>query len=153
MTTSLIGLRRSWIDLPPAALDTLVGDQEASFVAPLKQIAPLGLGLIGLPRWYGKRFRARHDGALSGVNLLRAGRGASNALQETMPMVVREGISLLDGRPAVVIEYAPGTRRPWPWVRDELRQLPDGSLVGMTIVDLPVLRLLGGTPFLLHRRT
>ena len=48
-------------------------------------------------------------------------------------------------------QLRPDSRKPWPWVVDELRVLDAGTLVGMTIVDVPGPRALGGTPFLLHR--
>lgn len=148
MTETVLSLRREWSRLPTPTTADLVGDWEADFVRPLRHVAPAGLGLVGLPRWYGKRF-VREGDRVEGVNLLRTD-GAQ--LHETMPMSLVPGLSLIDGLPSLVVSYAPGTRRPWPWVRDELRVRPDGSLLGMTLVDLPVLRLVGGTPFLLHRR-
>lgn len=156
MNQSVWTLRRTWNALPAPEVDELAGDHRAVFVPPLVRVAPAGLGLVGLPRWYGKRFTSGDPAAepgsegqhLRGTNLLR---GRAGGLDEVMPMLVREGISLIDGRPAVVLEYAPGTRRPWPWVRDELRTLDGTTLVGMTVVDLPGFRLLGGTPFLLSR--
>ena len=68
-------------------------------------------------------------------------------------MSLAEGVSLADGRPALVVSYAPDA--PWPWrrVRDELRAAPEGpGIVAMTFVDMPGLRRLGGTPFLLTPR-
>lgn len=59
--------------------------------------------------------------------------------------------SRIDERPAVVVSYAPDSRKLWPWVVDALRVLDAGTLVGMTMVDVPGARALGGTPFLLHR--
>jgi cholesterol oxidase len=148
VTHSVRSLRRAWPDLRPLAPEDVIGDLEASFVAPLRAVAPRGLGLIGLRHWYGKRFRG--DGAsVAGVNLVRR----DGTLVETLPMAVRSGTSLGDGRPALVVSYPTGSPRPWPWVRDELRAMPDGTVVGMTVVDLPVLRRLPGTPFLLTRRT
>jgi cholesterol oxidase len=142
--TSLLTLRRSWSSLTCPQLDSLVGDLEASFVAPLRKIAPAGLGLIGLPDWFGKRFAASGD-ALEGVNLVRRPGG----LEPTLPMTARVGTSYADGRPAVVISYAADAPRPWRWVRDEVRAGGDGTLVGMTYVDVPGLRAAGGTPFIL----
>lgn len=147
MSDTVLSLRRAWSTFEPMAPEDLVGDLRASFVAPLRKVAPVGLGLVGLPRWYGKRFRQQAD-RVEGVNLLR---GADGGLEEVMPMSLTLGLSLVDGLPALVVAYAPGTRKPWPWVRDELRRRPDGTVVGMTVVDLPVLRRTGGTPFLLTR--
>jgi cholesterol oxidase len=59
------------------------------------------------------------------------------------------GDSLADGRPAVVVTYAPEGPRPWRWVRDEVRVGAGGVWVGMSYVDVPALRR-GGLPFLLH---
>lgn len=144
MSPTVVSLRKAWSGLRAPEPSELVGDLEASFVAPLKRLAPAGLGLVGLPRWYGKRFR--QDGAgLAGVNLLRTDSG----LVETLPMTVRSEPSLADGRPTLAISYAADAPRPWRWVRDELRVLPDGTFVGMTFVRRPVVRVLGGTPFLL----
>lgn len=142
--TTLLGLKRAWSGLEVPLLGDLEGDHEASFVAPLRTVAPAGLGLVGLPKWFGKRIRAAgHPEA--GVNLLRTPSG----LVETMPMELRLGPSLADGQTCVVVTYPAKTRKPWPWVRDELRLLHDGRLLGMTYVDLPLLRAAGGTPFIL----
>ncbi|WP_181311046.1 hypothetical protein [Nocardioides campestrisoli] len=144
---TLLSLRREWPGLAAPDLDDLVGDLEASFVAPLRRVAPAGLGLIGLPRWFGKRFHREGD-HLAGMNLLRS--EDEDALAETLPMTARVEPSLLDGRPAVAVSYAPDAPVPWRWVRDEIRLRPDGSYLGMTLVQRPVLRMLGGTPFLLR---
>ena len=142
-------LARQWQGLtaprPEDLLHDVVGDLVASFVPPLTHIAPPGLGLIGLRHWRGKRFRPGADG-VEGVNLVRRG----TELVETMPMALAAGTSLADGRPTLVVTYEPTAPRPWRWVRDEIRWTADGTaLVGMTLVDLPGLRRLGGTPFLL----
>ena len=150
MSLSILALRREWRQLDAPAPDQLPGDWEASFTSPLRRIAPLGLGLIGLPDWYGKRLRV-DDGRLKGVNLVRSSSEASG-LTEVLPMEIAWGLSLSDQRPAVVVTYVPGSRRPWPWVRDELRLRPDGTMSGMTYVDQPVVRAVGGTPFILTRR-
>lgn len=148
MRQSVASLRRQWSHLPgPALAEVLhetVGDLAASFVAPLTRLAPRGLALLGLRRWHGKRFR-RAGAGVEGANLVRR----DGRLVETLPMTLTDGVSLSDGRPALVISYAGNAPRPWRWVRDELRIAPDGRLVAMTYVDLPLLRSLGGTPFLL----
>ncbi|MBM9459023.1 hypothetical protein JK386_03845 [Nocardioides sp. zg-536] len=154
MTYTVLSLRRAWSGLVPPAPEEVVGDLRASFVAPLRTVAPRGLGLIGLPRWYGKRFR-REGASVTGVNLLRSPGhstgGSTGELVETLPMQVQLGVSLADDLPALVVTYPKESPRPWPWVRDELRVLPDGTILGMTFVDLPGLRRTGGTPFLLTR--
>lgn len=146
--TSGIALMRAWSSLPAASLDDVVGDLRAEFVAPLRHVAPVGLGLVGLPRWHGKRFTSSGPGELAGINLVRARHGAG--LEERLPMRVVLGVGLADGRPAVVVTYPVHGPRPWRWVRDELRVGNDGVLVGMSYVDRPLLRR-GGLPFLLHR--
>ncbi|WP_121256025.1 hypothetical protein [Nocardioides ferulae] len=149
MTASgLLATRRSWSSLAVPDPADLVGDLAASFLPPLRRVAPAGLGLVGLPRWWGKRFVLAGDG-LDGVNLVRPRDGG--VLAEVLPMTARVAPSLADGRPALVVSYAADAPRPWRWVRDELRTRPDGTIVGLTFVDLPVLRRLGGTPFLLSR--
>lgn len=143
----VVALIRAWSDLPAPAIEDVVGDLRAEFVPPLRHVAPVGLGLAGLPRWHGKRFTATGDGELAGLNLLRAPGGG---LEERLPMRAVLGSGLADGAPAVVVTYADDAPRPWRWVRDELRLLEDGVLVGMSYVDRPALRR-GGLPFLLRR--
>lgn len=146
--TGALALVRTWSSLSAPALDDLVGDLRADFVPPLRQVAPAGLGLVGLPRWHGKRFAWSGPAELSGVNLVRA-RDGSGALEERLLMRAVRGVGLADARPAIVVTYAPDGPRPWRWVRDELRVGPDGVLVGMSYVDRPILRH-GGLPFLLR---
>lgn len=147
-TATVRGLRRSWSSLAAPEPRAVVGDLRAEFVAPLTTVAPAGLGLVGLPRWWGKRFR-EVDGAVDGVNLLRP-RTGTGPLEEVLPMRLREGRSLADGLPALVVQYDARAPRPWRWVRDELRPGPEpGVWVGMTYVDRPGLRR-AGTPFLLR---
>ncbi|WP_395691289.1 FAD-dependent oxidoreductase [Nocardioides sp.] len=150
---SVRSLARLWPTLPAVETDAVLhdaaGDLEASFVAPLTRVAPPGLGVLGLRRWHGKRFRRTAAGDVTGMNLVRRGSG----LAEVLPMTLAPGTSLADGRPALVVSYAADAPLPWRWVRDELRAGPDGVVVAMTFVDLPGLRRLGGTPFLLTPRS
>ena len=146
--TGVPALIRAWSRLQAPALEDVVGDLRAEFVTPLRHVAPVGLGLVGLPRWHGKRFTASGPGELAGVNLLRSPGG--HGFEERLPMRAVLGAGLADGRPAVVVTYAEDAPRPWRWVRDELRQLDDGVLVGMSYVDRRPLRC-GGLPFLLCR--
>ncbi len=151
---SLRDLRRAWRTLEQPALSDLTGTFEASYVgAPLRAIAPRGLALVGLPRWFGKRFAVGADDShrLDGVNLVRTRGGAG--LDETLPMTAAIGPSFADDEPALVVSYPADARRPWRWVRDEFRPWQDGVLLGMTFVDLPGLRRSPGTPFVLARST
>ncbi|MBW9215457.1 hypothetical protein KV102_11455 [Mumia sp. zg.B53] len=152
MSTTVRSLRHAWSTLQPLAPEEVIGDLEASFVAPLRTVAPWGLGLVGLPRWYGKRFEADHatgsgSQTVRGVNLVR---DSSAGLREVLPIQLSVGTSLADGGLALVVSYAADAPRPWRWVRDELRGAPDGTIVGMTFVDRPLLRRVGA-PFLLTR--
>lgn len=147
MTHTLVSLRRTWRSLESPALPELVGDWEAEFVPPLRRVAPVGLAMVGLPRWYGKRF-STDAGGMTGVNLLRG----TSGLTETLPMLVGSDLSRIDDHPVALVRYAADSRKPWPWVVDELRRLDAETLVGMTVVDVPGGRWLGGTPFLLRRR-
>ena len=147
--TGVPALMRAWSGLPAPALEDVVGVLRAEFVAPLRHVAPAGLGLVGLPRWYGKRFTAFGPGELTGTNLVRVRHGSG--FEERLPMRAVLGAGLADGLPAVVVTYAGDAPRPWRWVRDELRVTDAGVLVGMSYVDRPLLRR-GGLPFLLHRQ-
>lgn len=144
---TVASLRRQWVALAAPRLEDLAGsDFEAAFVSPLRYVGPPGLTLLGLPRWFGKRFRGTGT-RLTGVNLLLGDGGVT----ERLPMWVEIGPSLADDEPAALVHYAVDAPRPWRWVRDELRVLDDRHLVGMTYVDLPGLRRLSRVPFLLAR--
>lgn len=132
--------------LPGDDLAALAGTHEAVFVgpAPLRAAAPRAIALGGMPQWYGKRF-APGEGTLRGVNLVRGG------AEEALPMTAAIAPSWLDGRPAIVVSYAPGAPPPWRWVRDEFRVADDATLLGLTFAVTPRLRALAA-PFVLERR-
>lgn len=151
---SLRDLRRAWMTLDQPVLADLTGVFEASYVgAPLRAVAPRGLAVVGLPRWFGKSFMpaAGDPSTLKGINLVRSVHG--EGLDDVLPMTATIGPSLADGGPALVVSYPADARRPWRWVRDEFRPWQDGVLLGMTFVDLPGLRRSPGTPFVLARPT
>lgn len=143
---NVLALRRVWARLPAPEPGDVTGDLVASFVAPLRHVAPVGLGVIGLRDWYGKRLRRDGD-LLVGANLVRIGDG----LAERLPMTARVEPSLVDGRPALAVSYGADAPLPWRRVRDELRVAPDGTVIGMTLLAVPALGRLGGLPFLLRR--
>jgi cholesterol oxidase len=68
---------------------------------------------------------------------------------DAIPIRARIEPSLMDGRPAIAVVYPADAPFPWPRVRDELRALGAGTLLGMTF-HMP-LAPPAGTPFLLHR--
>lgn len=83
--------------------------------------------------------------------MLKKGDALTQALARVTP-----GLSQVDGRPGLALHYngmaQAGVPAPFPWrfVRDELRAVDAPTLLGMTVVDLPVLRHLA-FPFLLER--
>lgn len=116
----------------------------ASFVGPFwYRIAGFpSVHLSGLPHWQGKKFLTPD----SATNILRQGEGTVQALS----MTVVAGTSLTDGKPGVALHYGKEAPFPWRHVRDELRVLDERTLLGMTRVDLPILRHFA-FPFLLER--
>lgn len=127
---------------PPA----LAGRLAAEIVGPwpVRAAAPVVFRLTGLGDWWGKDLRATAAGdGLAGHNL--AGPGGE---RRTLPLSAAIGPSRTDGAPAVLVRYPADA--PWPWRRvvDELRVLPDGTVLGLTF-GLPAGGR-GGAPFLLH---
>jgi hypothetical protein len=110
---------------PPADLGLPEGDPAclALLPGPLQRWA----SSTGSP-WIGKSFRLDAPGRLVGHNRLRV-LGGARALEFTGNI----GPSLLDGRPALILDYDfPGTTNPH-WQRrihDELREFGPGLLVG-----------------------
>jgi cholesterol oxidase len=154
LPASPAALARLWAALPAPALDDLLGSHRAVFVGPgpLRRISPRGLGLIGLPDWFGKRFEAGPSGLqgvdLRGVNLLR-GDGSESGFVEYLEMKACVEPSVIDGAPVVVSTYGEAAPLPWRHVRDEFRLLGPGQLLGMAVFDRPAFRR-AGMPFLLE---
>lgn len=141
---SLRQLQARYATLPALADQARTGQWRARFVGPwwLRCSAGPSIALNGLPGWYGKRFE-RADAA---VNLLQGPDG----LRAALPMQCSEQASWLDGKPCAALSYGAATRRPWRWVRDELRVLDERHCLCLTFVDLPLLRRLA-FPFVLER--
>ena len=76
----------------------------------------------------------------------------NNDFVEALVMTVEEGISMIDGKLGVALRYGAEAPIPWCWVRDEIRAVDDRTLLGITIVDIPVLRHFC-FPFLLVRES
>lgn len=120
------------------------GVYKAEFVGPawLRWMAPKGLWVLGMGGWWGKDLAA--DG--TGINLLQRG----DTITRRFPVQVALAPSRVDKRPCLVVTYP--TVNPWPWpsVVDELRQLDEQTLLGLTFFKIgPLARL--PLPFLLHK--
>jgi cholesterol oxidase len=149
-SASVRALREAFLAAPDPELELLLGFREAEFAGPLwlRASGPIALATTGMPGWAGKRFHATDDPALlEGENMLRRG----DRLIPSIPMRAAIEPATLDGRPAIVVRYPADARWPWRGVRDELRALADGRLIGMTY-GLPGAPPKGG-PFLLHPPT
>ncbi|MFP5411017.1 MAG: hypothetical protein ACLGG6_08580 [Gammaproteobacteria bacterium] len=146
---SLGKLRDLFATLPPPSAAMRDGFFRARFIGPfwLRAPAPLSVHLMGLPNWQGKRFQTP-DTATNRV--IRNGQET-----EYLCMTLLPGPSLVDGKDGLALHYlvqpdGTASPAPWRWVRDELRALDDDTLLGMTVIDQPLLRLLA-FPFLLER--
>ncbi|MEX0621107.1 MAG: GMC family oxidoreductase [Solirubrobacterales bacterium] len=147
--TSPAALKRLWRALPAPATKDLIGVHRAVFVGPaaLSWLSPAGLGLLGLPDWYGKQFQPAAEG-LHGINLLRQNASDTDLISYLEMKAIHEP-SMLDGAPVLVSTYGQEAPLPWRFVRDEFRLLGRGRLLGMAVVDRPFLRRFG-MPFLLE---
>lgn len=136
-------IARRFATLPPTDLERLTGTWRARFVGPrwVRALAGPAIAAAGMRGWAGKRV----EGPDRAVNLVR--RGA--ALVDDRPLTVRRGPSLVDGREAHLLVY-PGAGLPWRHVVDELRAVDAANVLGMTALDLPLLRR-AVFPFLLER--
>lgn len=154
---SLAALRQRFAAAGAPELDRIIGLHEARYLGPawLRWGGPVGVALLGMPGWAGKRFPDTAAGpgsvtdagtdSVRGCNVRRSGR----RLVDSLPMTARVEASVTDGRPAIVATYQP--EAPWPWrtVRDELRPVAPDALLGLSF-GFPLLRQ--GMPFLLLRR-
>jgi hypothetical protein len=124
--------------------DELEGRYKATFIGPafLRYIAPKLLPLGGLKGWYGKAFSQE----TRAINLL----DQKGRLIERVPMERAITQSKFDLRNALVLTYGPEAPLPLRALRDEFRWLDQKTLLGITIVDLPILRRIT-LPFLLRR--
>lgn len=156
MQTASIGeLKALFSSLKPPAPAMRHGFFRAAFIGPawLRLSARPSLEVSGLPGWQGKKFLSADDA----TNILKKG----DTLVEALAMRVTPGTSQVDGQQGVALHYVsgvpgvPGTDGkpvplPWRWVRDELRAVDDNTILGFTVINLPLLRLMA-FPFLLTR--
>lgn len=141
-------LKALFSTLPQPSRALFRGFFRATFIGPawIRIAARPSLEVSGLPGWQGKRFLDDEHA----TNVLT--KGATT--REHLAMRVTAVTSRVDGRPGVALTYPHRGRErapiPWRWVRDELRQFDDDTILAMTVVDLPVLRRFA-LPFLLVR--
>jgi hypothetical protein len=128
--------------LPPPTIQSIHGVYRGQFTGPawLCLSATPSLALAGLGGWWGKILPG--DG--TGQNLvLRQGK-----LYRRLPIRLVTIPSLVDGKLGLTVQYTSECPFPWPHVIDELRRLDEKTLLGLTIVNLGLLRRLA-FPFLL----
>lgn len=92
------------------------------------------LAMTGFGGWLGKQFL----GEGHAVNMFQR----QGATQQHFPMTLARRHSLIDGKDTLVLLYPATARAPWCWVTDELRWASDGSILGMTFVDRPLMKQL-----------
>lgn len=113
-------------------------------------VGPLWLRVGGMPScyvsglwgWLGKKFLT----ADSATNVLQRGDSTIDALS----MKAEECVSEMDGKPVIALTYGMSGPVPWRWVTDELRAIDEHTLLGMTRVNLPLIRHFV-FPFILER--
>jgi len=115
----------------------------SSAVPALRRLTAVIAATSPLRGWSGKRIGPSGEVC----NLVRR-RGA---IEESVAAVAGRGLSLLDGRPAVIVDYSRTARPPVSWVRGELRWLTPGrEILGLLIFPLGKYRI-GPFPFSLTR--
>jgi hypothetical protein len=145
---SLRELNALFRTLPAPDEDARRGFFRAEFVGPafIRLTARPTLEVTGLPGWQGKKFLNAQDA----TNVLKRG----NTTVEHLAMRVTPVTSYVDGKPGLALTYPAQNGKPapvpWRWVRDEIRQFDDDTILAFTFVDLPLLRHVG-FPFLLVR--
>jgi hypothetical protein len=141
---SIAKLRALFSTLQAPTADMFTGFYRAEFIGPwwLRLTGRPSVALSGLPGWQGKRFLT---GATATNVLLKKG-------QTTHALLMRcvNGVSQVDGKHGLALHYGADAPVPWRWVRDEIRAMDAHRILGMTVINLPVLNRLS-FPFLLVR--
>lgn len=130
--------------LPMPDESVLQGRFRAQFVGPawLRLSAGPSVSLAGLRAWWGKEL----CGYGAAYNLV----GKDGGLKRVLPMELSVATSHVDGKACAALRYGKESPFPWPHVIDELRALSPTELLGMSVIDAPLLRRLA-FPFLLVR--
>lgn len=141
---SIAELKAFFNTLPAPDAAMRHGFFRASFIGPLwiRKLGRPSVAISGLPGWQGKRFLS----ADNATNILKK----RDATVQALSMTVVAGISQVDGKSGVALHYGADAPMPWRWVRDELRTVNEHTLLGITVVNLPIIRHFA-FPFLLER--
>lgn len=90
------------------------------------------LALTGFGGWLGKQFL----GNGKAVNMFQTREG----IEHCFPMTMVRMPLRVDGQDTLVLQYSGDAWAPWCWVTDEVRRTDDGSILGLTFVDSPLIR-------------
>ncbi|HZI16483.1 MAG TPA: hypothetical protein VE153_39320 [Myxococcus sp.] len=131
--------------LPVPERETLPGRYRGALLgpAPLKLAGRALLAVLGMRGWWGKDFAA---GAHGGINLVEREGGP----RPSVPLLLREAPSALDGRQGFQVEYPREAGWQWRFFVDELRWLDGRTLLAVSYLKLPLLNRVR-VPFLLRR--
>ena len=142
---SIRGLKRIFRGAQPIVADQLSGQFKGFPAGPWWFRLGSGptLGMSGFGGWLGKQFL----GNGKATNLFMAG----SETVKRFPMTITVRPSQVDGKDTFVLLYPKDARAPWCWVTDELRMTEDGTILGLTFVDAPLLRYMV-FPFVLRSK-
>lgn len=140
---SLLAFKNLFASLQPPARLALRGVYKGIFVGPgwVRSLSGPLLVLTRMGDWRGKDFDLQGNA----VNLVLH-RGQ---IERRLPMQLVQEASLIDHQPGLALHYAPSNPFPWPWIVDELRNLDQGLVLGMTLLRAGPLRSLA-LPFVLQ---
>jgi len=141
---NLRDFRRLFTSLVVPDQNSLNGKYRASFVGPawLRASANPALVISGLGGWWGKEFY--DDGTAINI-VLRAGKFSTR-----FPMKFVKTKSFIDDKDGLALHYQQGNPFPWMFIVDELRQLVETTVLGMTLANVNGLRGLA-FPFILQK--
>jgi hypothetical protein len=142
--STLKALKQAFTNGSVPAESMLYGFFKARFIGPwwLRMGGQPSVHLSGLPFWQGKKFLT----ATTATNILKK----QERLVEALSMTLLPVISKIDGKPGVALHYGKEAPFPWRYVQDELRALDENTILGVTFVNLPIIKHFG-FPFLLER--
>ncbi len=145
-TQSIAKLKALFSTLQAPATDMCSGFYRAEFIGPwwLRVSGRPSVAMSGLPGWQGKQFLSN----TTATNvLLKKGQ-----TRQALLMHCVGGVSQVDGKQGLALHYGADAPIPWRWVRDEMRALDAHHILGMTVINLPLLNRLS-FPFLLVRES